>query len=220
VGHEAGLFKKYGLEVEPILLRGSQVATQTLATSDPPIVNIGTVAQAGLQGHSLVLAAAVQSSYDFHVFTRPDITKPDQLKGKRLGITGVGSATHFASTLLLRHLNLESSKDVALVPSGLDPERVAAITAGRIDASFFTSIAAPLACKANLNELLYIGDPDGKQRDPNLRPHRRSSRDLNLDIGIFFQPFSTHPARFFPQPTPTGGIESNTIPSCWRNTIF
>lgn len=158
VGHEAGLFKKYGLEVEPILLRGGQIATQALAAGDPPIVNIGTVVQAGLQGHNLVLVAAVQSSYDFLVFTRPGITKPEQLKGKRLGITGFGSATHFAATLLLRHLNLEPNKDVALVPSGLDPERVAAITAGRIDGSFFTSIAAPLAGRANLHELLYIGD--------------------------------------------------------------
>lgn len=158
VGHEAGLFRKYGLEVEPILLRGGQIATQALAAGDPPIVNIGTVVQAGLQGHNLVLVAAVQSSYDFLVFTRPGITKPEQLKGKRLGITGFGSATHFAATLLLRHLNLEPNKDVALVPAGLDPERVAAITAGRIDGSFFTSIAAPLARKANLHELLYIGD--------------------------------------------------------------
>jgi NitT/TauT family transport system substrate-binding protein len=158
VGHEAGLFRKYGLEVEPILLRGGQIATQALAAGDPPIVNIGTVVQAGLQGHNLVLVAAVQSSYDFHVYMRPDITKPEQLRGKKLGITGFGSATHFASTLLLRHLNLEPNKDVALVPAGLDPERVAAITAGRIDGSFFTSVAAPLARQAKLHHLLYIGD--------------------------------------------------------------
>jgi len=121
-------------------------------------VNIGTVVQAGLQGHNLVLVASVQSRYDFHVYTRPDITKPEQLRGKRLGITGFGSATHFASTLLLRHLNLEPNKDVALVPAGLDPEQVAAITARRIDGSFFTSVAAPLAQHAKLHHLLYIGD--------------------------------------------------------------
>jgi NitT/TauT family transport system substrate-binding protein len=158
VGQEQGLFRKYGLDVEPILLRGGQMATQSLAAGDPPIVNIGTVVQANLQGHNMALVAAVQSQYDFHVFSRPEITRLEQLKGKRLGITGFGSATHFASRILLRHLNLEPNKDVALVPAGLDPERVAAIAAGRIDASFFTSVATPLAQKAGLNKLLYFGD--------------------------------------------------------------
>src|SRR5437588_104226 len=45
VAKEEGLFKKYGLEVEPIFLRGGQLATQALAGGDPPIVNIGTVVQ-------------------------------------------------------------------------------------------------------------------------------------------------------------------------------
>jgi len=158
VGQEQGLFRKYGLDVEPILLRGGQLATQALATGDPPLVNIGTVVQAGLQGYNLALIAAVQTKYDFLVFVRPGITKLDQLKGKRLGITGFGSATHFASSILLKHLNLEPNKDVALIPSGLDPERVASLVAGKIDASFFNSSAAPLARKAGLTDLLQIGD--------------------------------------------------------------
>ena len=57
VAREMGLFAKYGLEVEPILFRGGQVATQALVSGDPPIVNIGTVVQATIQGHNLVLVA-------------------------------------------------------------------------------------------------------------------------------------------------------------------
>ncbi len=158
VAEEEGLFRKYGLDVEPILLRGGQLATQALAAGDPPIVNIGTVVQAGLQGYNLALIAAVQTKYDFFVFVRPGITKLEQLKGKKIGITGFGSATHFASSILLKHLKLEPNRDVALISSGLDPERVAALVSGKIDASFFNSSAAPLARKAGLTELLQIGD--------------------------------------------------------------
>ena len=60
VAKEEGLFRKYGLEVEPIFLRGGQIATQALAGGDPPIVNIGTVVQANLTGYNLVLVAAVE----------------------------------------------------------------------------------------------------------------------------------------------------------------
>ena len=58
VATEMKLFHKYGLEVEPIFLRGGQMATQALVAGDPPIVNIGTVVQASLRGHNLVLVAA------------------------------------------------------------------------------------------------------------------------------------------------------------------
>src|SRR5499433_126832 len=75
VAREVGLFKKYGLEVEPIFLRGGQLATQALAGGDPPIVNIGTVVQANLTGFNLVLIAAVETKYDQIVFTTPAIKK-------------------------------------------------------------------------------------------------------------------------------------------------
>jgi ABC-type nitrate/sulfonate/bicarbonate transport system substrate-binding protein len=157
VAKEQGLFNKYGLDVEPILLRGGQVATQALVSGDPPIVNIGTVIQANLAGHSLVLVAAVETRYDMIVFTRPGVTQLEQLKGKRLGITGFGSTTHFASNILLKHLNFEP-KDLALIPAGLDPERIAAVRSGVLDATLLTSSAAPLGRKAGLTELLQIGD--------------------------------------------------------------
>src|SRR6059058_4321965 len=112
VAKEEGLFKKYGLEVEPIFLRGGQLATQALAGGDPPIVNIGTVVQANLTGFNLVLIAAVETKYDQIVFAGPGITKLEQLKGKRFGISGFGAATHYAAIVLARHLNLDPNKDL------------------------------------------------------------------------------------------------------------
>jgi NitT/TauT family transport system substrate-binding protein len=157
VAKEEGLFKKYGLEVEPIFLRGGQVATQALAGGDPPIVNIGTVVQANLTGFNLVLVAAVETKYDQIVFARPGITKLEQLKGKRFGISGFGAATHYAALILMKHLNFDP-KDLTLLPTGPDAERLAALSAGKIDASFFTSSSAAPARKAGFVELLQIGD--------------------------------------------------------------
>jgi NitT/TauT family transport system substrate-binding protein len=157
VAKEQGLFNKYGLEVEPILFRGGQVATQALVSGDPPIVNIGTVVQATIQGHNVVLVAAVETRYDLIVFTRPGITQLEQLKGKRLGITGFNSATHYASIILARHLNAEL-KDFALIPAGLDTERIASVNSGVLDATFIATSGAPLARKAGLNELVQIGE--------------------------------------------------------------
>lgn len=157
VAKEMGLFNKYGLEVEPIFLRGGQMATQALVAGDPPIVNIGTVVQASLRGHNLVLVAAVETNYDQIVFARPNITKLEQLKGKNFGVSGFGSATHYASSILIKHLKFDP-KDLALIPTGADAERLAALSTGKIDATFFSSSAAPVARKAGFNELLQIAD--------------------------------------------------------------
>jgi len=157
VAQEMGLFKKYGLEVEPIFLRGGQMATQALVAGDPPIVNIGTVVQASLRGHNLVLVAAVETNYDQIVFARPNITKLEQLKGKNFGVSGFGSATDYASRILIKHLKFDA-KDLALIPTGADAERLAALSTGKIDATFFSSSAAPVARKAGFNELLQIAD--------------------------------------------------------------
>ena len=62
VAKEAGLFRKYGLDAEVIFFRGGGMATQALVAGDPPIVNIGTVVPAGLQGYDVVLIGSSEST--------------------------------------------------------------------------------------------------------------------------------------------------------------
>ena len=85
VAKDAGFLRKHGLDAEMIFFRGGQMATQALVAGDPPIVNIGTVVQAGLQGHDVVLIASSESAYNYSVVASPAITRVEQLKGKRLG---------------------------------------------------------------------------------------------------------------------------------------
>ncbi len=159
VAKDEGLFRKYGLDVELIFLRGGQVAIQALTGGDPPIVTIGNVIIANLQGHDIVLVGSVESSYDQSVFARPGTsTKVEQLKGKRFGISGFGSATHNAALILFKKFNLEPNKDVAFVPTGTGPERLAAMGAGRIDATFFNPSEVPQALKAGFVEIIQMAD--------------------------------------------------------------
>jgi NitT/TauT family transport system substrate-binding protein len=126
VAKDEGLFRKYGLDVELIFLRGGQVAIQALTGGDPPIVTIGNVIIANLQGHDIVLVGSVENSYDQSVFARPGTAaRVEQLRGKRFGISGFGSATHNAALILFKKFNLEPNKDVAFVPTGTGPERLA-----------------------------------------------------------------------------------------------
>jgi NitT/TauT family transport system substrate-binding protein len=180
VAKEQGLFRKYGLDVDPIFLRGGQVATQALAAGEPPIVNVGTVIQANLTGYNLVLVASMENKFYQLVFVRPGISSLEQLKGKRLGISGFGSITHYAAQILLKHLNLEPNKDVALIAAGPDAERLGAMTAGKLDASFFNLSTAPVARKLGFTDLLQIADLGVEVQGNGLatsRAYLKSNRD-------------------------------------------
>ena len=151
-----------------------------MAAGDPPIVNVGTVVQANLTGYSLVLVAAVETTYYQVVFAHPAITSSEQLRGKKFGISGFGSATHYAALILLKHLNLEPNKDVALIPAGPDAERLGALVAGKRDACFFNLSTAPVARRMGFNELLNIADLGVEVQGNGLatsRAYIKSNRD-------------------------------------------
>ena len=147
VAKDAGLFKRYGLDAELVFFRGGQLATQALVAGDPPIVNIGTLVQPGLQGHDVVLIASSENTYYYSLVTKPAVAKVEQLKGKRLGVSGFGSASHNAALILLRRFNLEPNRDVAVVVAGATTERLAGMESGRIDATLLTPSEIPRAKK-------------------------------------------------------------------------
>ncbi|MSP38493.1 MAG: ABC transporter substrate-binding protein [Deltaproteobacteria bacterium] len=153
IAKDAGIYRKHGLDAEVIFFRGGQIATQALVAGDPPIVNIGTVVQAGLQGHDIVLIASSESAYNYSVVARPGISRVEQLKGKKLGVSGFGSASHNASLILLKKFNLEPSKDVALVVAGPTMERLSAVESGRIEATILTPSELPRARRQGLVEV-------------------------------------------------------------------
>jgi len=159
IAKDEGIFRKHGLDVELIFLRGGQVAIQALTGGDPPIVTIGNVIIANLQGHDIILVGSVENSYDQSVMVRSGtMSRVEQLKGKRFGISGFGSATHTAALILFKKFNLEPNKDVSFVPTGTGPERLAAMSAGRIDATFFNPSEVPQASKAGFVEIIQMAD--------------------------------------------------------------
>lgn len=158
VAQDAGLFHKHGLDTELVFFRGGQLATQALVAGDPPIVNIGTVVQANLQGHDVVLIAASESAYAYSLVASPSITRIEQLKGKKLGVSGFGSASHNASLIFLRKFNLEPNKDVMITVAGPTTDRLAAMGAGAIDATLLTPTEVVMARKRGYGEIYDLLD--------------------------------------------------------------
>jgi NitT/TauT family transport system substrate-binding protein len=158
VAKDAGLFRRYGLDAELVFFRGGQMAVQALVSGDPPIVNIGNVVQAGLQGHDVVLIAASETAYAFSVAALAGIARVENLRGKKLGVSGFGSLSHNAALLFLRRFNFEPNKDVTIVVAGTATERVAAMAAGAIDATLLTPSELVMARKRGYREIYDLLD--------------------------------------------------------------
>jgi len=73
-----------------------------------------------------------------YIVSSKSIAKPEQLKGKKLGISRFGSVSDFLVRMALRELKIDANKDVSLLQIGGTPLRTAALQAGTIDATVLT----------------------------------------------------------------------------------
>src|SRR5207237_4002391 len=95
VARERGLFKKYGLDMQFILMPRNPLAIAALLAGeiDAAIVGPGHLVNAGLSGADVIGIANFNQKLDFRLNTRPEIKKPEDLHGKRIAISGPGSTS-------------------------------------------------------------------------------------------------------------------------------
>jgi NitT/TauT family transport system substrate-binding protein len=147
VAYEGGFFRKYGLDVQLIFVeRGSRIV-QTLISGDVAAAAVAgaAVVQSNLQGSGIVMIAGFLNTMDYKFMVSRDITRPDQLKGKTVAVSRIGSSSDFATRYALEKYGLTPDKDVAIMQIGSQPARLAALETGRIHG---VMIAIPLTAKA------------------------------------------------------------------------
>ena len=134
IAWDRGLFKKNGLEVEMIFIEGGSRVVQAMVAGDTPIAHVGAtpIAVANLRGADLVMYAATVNKILFQFFVAKEITRPEDLKGKKFAISRFGSGSDFALRAALKALGLDPRKDVAILQLGTTPVHMAALDSGAI----------------------------------------------------------------------------------------
>ena len=133
---DKGLFKKYGLDVNLVQILGGAKAIPALLSGDVSICQMtpNSVINAVAAGKDPVVIAGLYNTFPTVVLATSGITNAEELRGKTLGTSKSGSAAETASRLALKYLGLEPGKDITLLEIGDEPERVAALKAGQVDA--------------------------------------------------------------------------------------
>lgn len=135
---ELGLFRKHGLDATIVLITGGARMTQAMLSGSAPMAFTGAtpVVTAVGAGADSVLILGINNKLTYDIWAKAEIKKPDELKGKTIGISGFGSSSHVATFLMLQHFNLDERRDkITFVAIGDEPTRAQAVLAGRIDAT-------------------------------------------------------------------------------------
>ncbi len=140
VAEEKGIFKKHGLDAEVIIIGGgaARVVSSLIAGEIQFSVGGGdAVIRSHLKGADTVLVASPLKTGLQRMLVKPEIKTPADLKGKTIGVTRFGSASHWVLQLFLRKWGMRTD-DIQMLQLGSSPAMLASLDKGAIDGAVFT----------------------------------------------------------------------------------
>ena len=134
VAQDRGFYKKHGLDAELLFIPSTTTSVTSLVAGDVHMANAsgGGVASAVVAGADLVLAACYLNSLPYELVVQEAVKSAEDLKGKNIGISRIGSASDVAARALIRGVGLEPDKQVLIMQVGGPTERAASFRTGRI----------------------------------------------------------------------------------------
>lgn len=157
MANQERLFKKHGLDVELIHIPSSSRGIQAILAGEIAFsfMDGSNAAQANLKGANVVLVAGATNRQVFSLMAKPEFKRIADLKGKKIGITRVGSSTHTSALYALGSAALRTN-DYQLLPLLEVPNIFTALSAGQIDAGVMSPPTNARAKKAGFVELMNI----------------------------------------------------------------
>lgn len=150
------IFEQNGLDVEIIQMR-SQAANSALASGDIHYVaGVGPNSVAAtLRGLPSKAVWFASESLIYSVLARPEFKSLKELRGKRIGLTGLGGTSDVALRIALEAVG-ENPKNFVIVALGA-PQLMSGLENGSIEAAELNSPLNYYAKKKGFRELLDIG---------------------------------------------------------------
>jgi NitT/TauT family transport system substrate-binding protein len=137
---EAKIYERNGLDVEIVLLRGSGQSSQALLGGSifAAPVALPQLMLANLNGADFVNVAHTIASAMSKLLVRPEIRRPEDLRGKRVATSSIGSLGDFLFRYALRKYGLNPDREITWLSIGTNAERLQALFSGVIDGADVT----------------------------------------------------------------------------------
>jgi NitT/TauT family transport system substrate-binding protein len=159
VPYEAGIYKKYGLDVNIIYVAGA-LAISTLISGDTQIVQGSGAAAAlsRLSGSDLTVIGTTINVIPMSLVTTPDITTPQDIKGKTYGVSRFGSLTDLGLRRAVAEMGLDPDKDIKMIQTGGVPENLLFMQQGVIKGALISSPTLEKAKELGYREFMNLAN--------------------------------------------------------------
>ena len=152
IAKDAGLFRKHGLDVDLVFMGSSALIVQSMISGAVPVAGVAgpAVISSVVSGGDVVTVANL-APLTIALMVKPTIEKPDDLRGKKIGVPRLGAVAHFAIRMILdRH----GIKDATILQMGSQPEAAAAMRRDVIDGAMISLPLNYVLAKEGFRELI------------------------------------------------------------------
>lgn len=161
IATEAGLFKKHNLDFNLVFIASSGIVTAALLGGDAEMTvtgGVGNVAAYIRGSTDVVFVGGIKNTMTQTLVAGGNIKKPEDLKGKKIGVSRIGGNSHYFTIQALRRFGMDAGRDVQFIQTGGDPETFAAFVSGSIDVANLTPPTDALAIAKGYHYVVYGPD--------------------------------------------------------------
>lgn len=159
VAKDKRLFDKHGVDVELTYIRG--IAIEALIAGEVQFTRASppSVIRSILRGLDLAVIANTINVPVFSLMTRSDLRRPEDLKGKKIGVTNLGDSPDLVLQMILDKHGLQRGSDVSVLAiRGGMPDMILAVAKGFVDGGIISAPSNLRGIKLGLRELIDSAD--------------------------------------------------------------
>lgn len=161
---EARLYSKYDLDFQLVYIASSGIVTAAMSSGNGNVAIVGGEGplRAYLAGNTdFVFIGSVKNVLTHSLMGKPEIKRPEDLKGKRIGVGRFGGNSHYFTMYGMRQKGLDPLKDAQFIQTGGAPETFLALSTGAVDAASLTTPQDTRAAFLGFNYVI-----DGREIKP------------------------------------------------------
>jgi NitT/TauT family transport system substrate-binding protein len=201
IGQDLKLFEREGLKTQLVYINAAARVMAAILAGEVQIALSGVAGpvSALIQGADPVAIAGAVNKLNVAIFARAEIRAPQDLKGKRLGITRFGGLYDFAANYALKKWGLQPGKDVVLIQIGDTSSLVSALASNAIQAATLQPPFTIHAEQLGLRELVDLAKSDLEYQNTVVLTTRSLLRASPDNFRRFMRGFSSALAIFHNQ---------------------
>jgi ABC-type nitrate/sulfonate/bicarbonate transport system substrate-binding protein len=157
VAKDARIFEKHGIDFDPVFIGASSALFNAMLSGAADLAGSGGPAVISniLKGGDVIHITAMVPRFTQSIMVKAEIKKPEDMAGKKIGVSRLGTVTHFA---LQTALDGYGVKNVTILQMGGQPEAFAGLSRGSVDGAVFSPPYNFQLKKQGYHELVSPGD--------------------------------------------------------------